>query len=61
MGIDFDNLKKIASSENVDAAAEFAKSHCGDHADEIDAAAERAKVFLSGESCGDEPGDGPAA
>lgn len=56
MGVDFGSLKNIASGANVDAAAEFAKSHCGDHVDEIDAAADRAKVFLTGESCGEQPG-----
>ncbi|RSD09177.1 antitoxin [Amycolatopsis eburnea] len=46
MGIDFDDVKNVASSGNIDKAAEFAKSRFGEHGDQIDAAAGKAKDFL---------------
>ncbi|SFW86253.1 antitoxin [Amycolatopsis australiensis] len=46
MGIDFDDVKNAVSGENVDQAAEFAKSRFGEHADKIDAAADKAKSFF---------------
>lgn len=55
MGIDFDSLKNIANDDVVDRAAEFTTSRFGEHADEIAVVAGRAKDFLAGESCGEEP------
>lgn len=49
MGIDFDDVKNVASEENIDRAADFAKSRFGEHADKIDAGADRAKDFLGGD------------
>ncbi|WP_350310670.1 hypothetical protein [Amycolatopsis sp. RTGN1] len=58
MGIDFDSLKNVANGDNVDQAAEFAKSHFGDHADTIDAAAAKAKHFLNDDLNGEQPTGG---
>ncbi|MGW4524734.1 Rv0909 family putative TA system antitoxin [Amycolatopsis sp. NPDC004378] len=55
MGIDFDDLKNVANGDNVDQAAEFAKSRFGDHADKIDEVADRAKSFLGNESRDEQP------
>lgn len=55
MGIDFDSLKNIANDDVVDRAAEFTTSRFGEHAEEIAVVAGRAKDFLAGESCGEQP------
>lgn len=48
MGIDFEGLKSVANGSNVDQAATFAKSRFGEHADKIDAVADKAKQYLDG-------------
>jgi hypothetical protein len=53
MGIDFDSIKNSVNGGNVDQAAEFASSRFGDHADDIDAVADKAREFLGNDSAGE--------
>ncbi|WP_410631148.1 Rv0909 family putative TA system antitoxin [Amycolatopsis sp. cmx-4-83] len=57
MGIDFEDLNSVANGRNVDQAAEFAKSRFGEHADRIDAVADKAKHYLDGEAQGEHGGE----